>query len=416
MLCTSQFMLSNFYPNSISTIVAKEWQTSPWKYVQGPALLQRHNNSPPISIVHSTLVALEREEENVEEEKEKPKIKWHDVGPDITEAQKEAITQLPPKMTNRCKAIMKRIICFTQDEVLSHILAAWVKVMKPRRSDWLTVLKELKRTESPLLLEVMDWVLLEESFEANARDYTKVIDTYAKHNLIEKAESTFQAMKKRGFPCDQVTLTVLIHMYSKAGNLNKAKEAFQEIQFLGLPLDRRAYDSMIMAYIRAGELNLAENLMKETEAKEIYAGREVYKALLRAYSIIGNSDGAQRVFDAIQFARIVPDSKLCALLINAYCVGGETDKALSVLENMKSVGLKPNGKCVVLVLEAYDKENSIEKALAFLKDLEDDGVKIDEEASEILEQWFQRLGVVDDELRRDLRKLCLEKKGRLKLS
>lgn len=367
-----------------------------------------------MSFAHSTLVASEVEEENVE--KDETKIKWHDIGPDITESQKHAISQLPPKMTNRCKALMKRIICFSpQDESLSLLMAAWVKVMKPRRADWLAILKEMKRSENPLLLEVMEWAMLEDSFEAHVRDYTKLIDTYAKHNCIEGAENAFQAMKSRGFPCDQVTLTVLIHMYSKARNLNRAKEAFQEIQLLGLPLDRRAYDSMIMAYVRADMLDLAESLMKEMEAKEIYAGREVYKALLRAYSTAGHADGAQRVFDAIQFARIVPDSKLCALLINAYCMGGRSDEAHSVLQNMKSVRLKPNGKCIALMLGAYERENSLDKALALLKDLEDDGIMIDEEASEVLTRWFQKLGVVVDELQDDLKKLSHEKKGRLKM-
>jgi len=53
---------------------------------------------------------------------------------------------------------MKRIICFSpEDENLSLLLAAWVKVMKPRRADFL---KEMKRSDNPLLLEVSYKVII----------------------------------------------------------------------------------------------------------------------------------------------------------------------------------------------------------------------------------------------------------------
>ena len=153
MLCVPQYMLSNFYPHSILTIVTKNFHLSPCIYIRGPSLSKRCTNSAPVCLVHSTLADPERQEEYVE--KEESILKWRDVGPDITEAQKQAISELPPKMTNRCKALMKRIICFSrEDENLSLLLAAWVKVMKPRRADWLAVLKEMKRSDNPLLLEV----------------------------------------------------------------------------------------------------------------------------------------------------------------------------------------------------------------------------------------------------------------------
>ncbi|WOL11980.1 hypothetical protein Cni_G20744 [Canna indica] len=331
------------------------------------------------------------------DEKEEMKIKWTNVGPNITDEQKIAISQLPLKLSNRCKALLKRIICFSPEaDNLPLLLASWVKAMKPRRADWLIVLKEIKRMQNPLLSEVMEFVLLENSFEANIRDYTKLIDLYAKQNLLVNAERLFLAMKQRGFPCDQVTLTVLVHMYSKAGHLDQAKEAFEEIKLLGEPVDKRACGSMMMAYIRAEMLEHAETLMKEMEEQEIHAGKEVYKALLRAYSAKGNADGAQRVFNSIQFAGVVPDSRLCALLINAYCMAGRSNEARSVLENMKITGLERSDKCIALMLSAYEKENDLNAALSFLIELEHDGILIAEEASQVLVGWFRRLGVVGE--------------------
>ncbi|XVF79902.1 hypothetical protein PTKIN_Ptkin15bG0028000 [Pterospermum kingtungense] len=326
----------------------------------------------------------------------KTRFKWVEIGPDITEEQKQAITKLPFKMTKRCKALMKQIICFCPEKgCLEGLLAAWVKVMKARRADWLAVLKELKLMEHPFYFEVAELALLEESFEANIRDYTKIIHGYGKQNRLQEAENILVAMKRRGFICDQVTLTTMVHMYSKAGNLKLAEETFEEIKLLGQQPDKRSYGSMIMAYIRAGMPEQGEVLLREMDSLEIYAGSEVYKALLRAYSMGGDAEGAQRVFDSIQLASISPDARLCGLLINAYQVAGQSEKARIAFENMRRAGLDPSDKCVALVLAGFEKENKLDKALDFLLALEGDGIEVGKEASRILAQWFKKLGVVE---------------------
>lgn len=85
----------------------------------------------------------------------KPRFKWGVIGPEITEAQQEAIDHLPPKMSKRCQALMKQIICFSAEKgSLCEVLDAWVNIMKPSRADWLAVLKELKIKDHPLYLQV----------------------------------------------------------------------------------------------------------------------------------------------------------------------------------------------------------------------------------------------------------------------
>ncbi|OWM64954.1 pentatricopeptide repeat-containing protein At1g01970 [Punica granatum] len=326
----------------------------------------------------------------------RPKFKWVEAGRRATEAQKEAIAKLPWKMTKRCKALMRQIICFSGEGELADLLGAWVRIMKPKRADWLAVLKELKLSNHPLYLEVAELALPEKSFEANVRDYTKLIHSYGKQNQLTDAEKTLFTLKERGFTCDQVALTALLDMYSKAGDFSKAKETFEEIKLLDEPPDKRSYGAMIMACIRAGKLEEGEALLQEMSDQEITAGSEVYKALLRAYSVMGHAKGAQRAFDAIQLAGIVPDSRICGLLINAYSIAGLSERAHSAFENMRRVGIKPNDKCVALVVGAYEKEGKLSSALKFLMCLERDGISLGREASERLAAWFRRLGVVQE--------------------
>ncbi|XP_043715381.1 pentatricopeptide repeat-containing protein At1g01970 [Telopea speciosissima] len=391
------YMQSYSYP--VKPLICVIWRTHhdpPWRvsFPWKPRTLKPVKS--PIRTTVVTINGIETEEDGDLKE-ERPRLKWVEVGHSATEEQKQAISQLPRKMTKRCKALMRQIMCLSsQEKNLSQLLDAWVRIMRPRRADWLSVLKELKRMEHPLLFEVTELALPQESFEANVRDYTKIIDGYGKQNRLQDAENALLAMKNRGLSCDQVTLTVLIHMYNKAGDLKQAEATFEEIKLLGVPVDKRAYGSMIMAYVRAGMTMQGENLLREMEVQEIYAGKEVFKALLRAYSMVGDTKGAQRVFDAIQLAGMTPDVKLCALLINAYVVAGQSDDARSVFENLRSAGLEPSDKCVALMLAAYAKENRLKKAMDLLIDLERDGVIIGKEASEILAGWFRRLGVVGE--------------------
>ena len=103
----------------------------------------------------ATATAIVDEIHKLESEREKPRFRWVEVGYDITETQKQAISQLPPKMTKRCKAVMKQIICFSpQKGELSDMLAAWVRIMKPERADWLLVLKHLRILNHPLYIQV----------------------------------------------------------------------------------------------------------------------------------------------------------------------------------------------------------------------------------------------------------------------
>lgn len=103
----------------------------------------------------AVVAAIVEEVHELESEREKPRFRWVEVRSDITEMQKKAISQLPPKMANRCKALMRQIICFSpQKGNLSEMLAAWVRIMKPERADWLSVLKHMKLLNHPLYIEV----------------------------------------------------------------------------------------------------------------------------------------------------------------------------------------------------------------------------------------------------------------------
>lgn len=326
-------------------------------------------------------------------------LRWADVDENaLDKAQKSLIEALPPKLSGRSKALLKHIICLSEEDDPSELIMKWVRIMKPKRVDWLAVLKQMEEQNlnHPLFFKITEIALSEESFEANIRDYTKLIDAYARKGNLEDAERVLGTMEERGFICDEITFTVLIQMYSKKGNLDQARHIFDKMKLSVLKLDQKAYGSMVMAYVRAGLPEAGVSLIREMESNCITAGKEVYKALLKSFARQGNADGAQRVFNSMQFAGIVPNLNSCTILLEAYARADDPDQARTVFENIIKAGQKPDDKCTSVMVYAYEKKNLLGKALIFLLNLEKDGFKPGAETSAILIDWLGKLGLVEE--------------------
>lgn len=325
--------------------------------------------------------------------------RWADVDDNgLDKAQKRLIEALPPKLSGRSKALIKHIISLSEEDDPSELIMKWVRIMKPKRVDWLAVLKQMEEQNlnHPLFFKITEIALSEESFEANIRDYTKLIDAYARKGNLEDAERILRIMEERGFICDEITFTVLIQMYSKAGNLDRARHIFDKMKLSVLKLDQKAYGSMVMAYVRAGLPEAGVSLVREMESNNITAGKEVYKALLKSFAHQGNADGAQRVFNCMQFAGIVPNLNSCTILLEAYARAGDPDQARAVFENIIKAGLNPDDKCISVMIYAYEIKNLLGKALILLLNLEKDGFKPGAETSSVLIDWLGKLGLVEE--------------------
>lgn len=319
---------------------------------------------------------------------------WTAVGQKLEVAEKKITPEEPAVMSGKCKSIMKQILSLSDDDDPSELLSQLKENLKPRRVDWLAILQQLNESNKSIYFKATEIALNEESFEASIRDYTKLLDGYARKDRLEDAERVLKTMTEKGFDRDAVTCSALIHMYSKTGNLDQAREAFEQIRALGLQPDQKAYGSMIMAYVQAGLPKAGEALMREMEAKDIKPGKEVYMALLRAFAQRGLVEGAQRIFNTMQFAGIMPNLESCTLLVEAYGQSGDADQARNVFDHMMKAGHKPDDKCTARMLAAYEKKNFLDKALNLLLDLEKDGFKQGLETSAVLIDWLGRLGLV----------------------
>ncbi|KAG2659715.1 hypothetical protein PVAP13_1KG378300 [Panicum virgatum] len=222
--------------------------------------------------------------------------KWAEVAERTAEAEAHFVPQEAKPVEGKAKKAEERLLSVDPrkgDPVPA--MEEWKEELRPKRVDWMALLERVKARNVELYLKVAEILLAEESFEANIRDYSKLIDLHAKANNVKGAEIILGKMKEKGVAPDILTSITLVHMYSKAGNLDRAKDAFDFIRNEGFKPDLKLFSSMMKCYISHGEPGQADSLLRYMKDKDIKATREMYTDVIRAYAQQGMVDSAQNV-------------------------------------------------------------------------------------------------------------------------
>ncbi|GAA0141091.1 hypothetical protein LIER_02315 [Lithospermum erythrorhizon] len=322
--------------------------------------------------------------------------KWEEVANKIHEAGKNIWPQEPKPISGKSKLIMEKILTLKVEEDPSPLLTEWSSVLQPSRVDWMNLLNLLEEKNEHLCLKIAEQVLDEESFQANIRDYSKLIDAYAQENHLADAERILKRMSENGILLDILTTNILVHMYSKAGSLDKARQFFDSLKAQGIQPDKKLYSSMIMAYISSGKPDLGESLMKDMEIRDIKPSPEIYMALLQSYSQRGNFKASQRIINAMQLAGSQPTRESCTLLIEAYGQAGDSENARSSFDNMIKLGHKPDDRSMASMIAAYKKDNLLDSALNLLIHHEKDGFEPGIATYTALVDWLGEMKLIDE--------------------
>ncbi|CAO2039609.1 unnamed protein product [Urochloa humidicola] len=319
--------------------------------------------------------------------------KWAEVAERTAEAEAHFVPQEAKPVEGKAKKAEERLLSIDPrrgDPVPP--MEEWKEEHRPKRVDWMALLERVKARNVELYLKVAEILLAEESFEANIRDYSKLIDLHAKANHVEGAEIILGKMKEKGVAPDILTSITLVHMYSKAGNLDRAKEAFEFIRSEGFKPDLKLISSMIKCYISHGEPGEADNLLKSM--KDIKPTREMYTDVIRAYAQQGKVDAAQNVHRAMHMAGIESTPELFTMSIEAYGRIGDPEKACALFQHMRRSGHEPDDSSIAGVVAAYMKKNQLDQALLWLLSLEKDGLRPGVKTNLVLLDWLSMLQLV----------------------
>ncbi|XP_030446832.2 pentatricopeptide repeat-containing protein At2g32630 isoform X2 [Syzygium oleosum] len=326
--------------------------------------------------------------------------KWAEVADKIHQSEEITWPRETKPISGKSKLVTEKILSMKDEDDPSPLLAEWVELMQPNRVDWTALLDRLKEQNPRMYLKVAEHLLNEESFQANVRDYSKLIDAYAKDTSLEDAERILEKMYENGIPLDILTATILVQMHCKAGKLDRAQEAFESLTKQGFRPDVKVYNSMIMAYANAGKPEMGEHLIREMEARDMKPSEEIYMALLRSFAQDDNGkvavDGANRITTTMQFAGFQPSLESCTLLVEAYGQAKDPDTARSNFDYMIKLGHKPDDRCTASMIAAYMKKNYLDKALTLLLQLEKDGFEPGVHTYAVLVDWLGKLQLIDE--------------------
>ncbi|CAI9755875.1 unnamed protein product [Fraxinus pennsylvanica] len=321
---------------------------------------------------------------------------WAKVADKIHESGEVIFPQEPKPITGKCKLVDDKILSLQEDDDPAPLLAEWMELLQPSRIDWINLLDRSKEQNSRVYFKIAEFLLGEESFQTNIRDYSKLIDAHARENRLEDAERILKKMNENGILPDILTSTIMVNMYGKSGNLDRAKEAFENLRSHGFQPDMKVYISMIMAYVNAGQPKMGESLMREMEARDMKPTKEIFMALLRSFAQQGDVNGAQRIATTMQFAGFQPSLESCTLLVEAFGQTGDPDQARHNFDYMMKLGHKPDDRCTASMITAYAKKNLLDKGLNLLLELEKDGFLPGVATYTVLVDWLAKLLLVDE--------------------
>ncbi|XP_021722319.1 pentatricopeptide repeat-containing protein At1g12775, mitochondrial-like [Chenopodium quinoa] len=325
---------------------------------------------------------------------------WKEAAEKVHEAGEVISPQEAKSITGKCKLVTEKILGLgKQDDfgtVVSPLLDEWKELLQPNRVDWISLLQRIKERDGSMYIKVMEHVLDEPSFQANIRDYSKLIDIYAEENRSEDIERILKKMSESGMEPDIVILTALLHMYSKGNNVEQANAAYEALKSQGFKPDMEVYNSMIMMYVNAGKPKMGETLMREMELRDMKPTEDIYMALLRAFAKNGDSIGAQRIVNTMQFAGFQQTAESCALLLEACVKSGNPSEARNCFNEMMNLGFKPDDRCTAYMISAYEKKNELGKALYLLLQLEKGGFEPGVSTYSVLVDWLGKLQLIDE--------------------
>ncbi|CAI5535715.1 unnamed protein product [Closterium sp. Naga37s-1] len=255
------------------------------------------------------------------------------------------------------------------EDELHQRLENWVKGVRPHRRDLIDTIKEMDTADTrELLCQVMQWSLSEEWYEADARDYTKLVERLGKDGRLGEMERAFTGMEADGIAPDLISFSVKINAYGRAKEVEKAEAAWEEMRLRGITPDAKAYTTMMTVYGKAGQPDKAEQLLDAMLAAACKPSPVTLCSLVTAYGLAGRPDDAQRVFDKVLAQTdIKPDCHVFTALSAAFGLNGRTDEAVAAFKRMLAAGLAPDDRSVARLVEAHGSmDRQLDRQLALL--------------------------------------------------
>ncbi|XP_020598922.1 pentatricopeptide repeat-containing protein At4g20770 [Phalaenopsis equestris] len=155
-------------------------------------------------------------------------------------------------------------------------------------------------------------IVLKHGFESESHVGNSLMDMYAKHGDMEKADFIFKTLPA----INVVSWNVIIAGYGKNGDADRAVDMWKLMQESQFEPDEVTYISMLSACVKSGDTETARKMFDKIKSPSVAS----YNAILSGYCQNEDHQEAIELFREMKFSNLEPNRTTLAIILSS-CSG-----------------------------------------------------------------------------------------------
>ncbi|KAG6722582.1 hypothetical protein I3842_03G168000 [Carya illinoinensis] len=261
--------------------------------------------------------------------------------------------------------------------------------------------------------------------------YGALLNCYAEHKSLDKAEATMQKMRELGFLKTSLSYNVMLKLYSQMGKTEKLDSVMQEMEKKGIDRNMFTFNIRLNAYAATSDIEGIEKLLMKMEAdpeitinwnayavaangylkaglhektiemlkkaEQLVGGKTrkfAYETFLTLYAAVQNKAEVYRIWTMYGgMGKVWNSGYLC--MISSLVKLDDLDGAEKILEEWESVSTFVDFRIPRVVITAYSKKGLLGKAEAYINRLKENGTEVDSITWDRLASGYHAHGQVE---------------------
>ncbi|XP_073141343.1 putative pentatricopeptide repeat-containing protein At5g06400, mitochondrial [Henckelia pumila] len=231
------------------------------------------------------------------------------------------------------------------------------------------VVKVLKRCfKVPHLgLQFFNWLKLREGFRLTANICNQVILLASEAKEFGLVEELVEGMEKSFYGKNVKTWTALVSHYGRANMIGKALSMFEKMKKTGVEPDGITYRTMLLALCHGKEGGIALEFYKEMVHNKVDMDVGLYKQLLKCLALSGDIASVHLVGDNMITKTEIPEPCVYGLMLKSLCIAGRIREALELIQNMKNKNVSLDSEIIVMLVKGLCNTDRIVDALEIVE-------------------------------------------------
>ncbi|KAK3034797.1 hypothetical protein RJ639_033702 [Escallonia herrerae] len=181
----------------------------------------------------------------------------------------------------------------------SNVIQRWVNEgNRVTISELRIISKELRRSQRyKHALELSEWIVTRDEFEASDSDYAVRIDLMTKVFGIDAAERYFEGLPPSAKTSE--TYTALLHSYAVSKLTEKAEGLYERMKESDLSFSALTYNELMTLYMSVGQVEKVSSVVEELKRQKVAPDLFTYNLWISSSAAALNIDEVKRILDGM---------------------------------------------------------------------------------------------------------------------